>query len=95
MNINKYFLYIELKPLNIHISKNSETMFLFYGSNFTVWRHIYCPPTSCPSIEINSEIFERLLKLTILKIQDLRYCSSVSQILEKLEIYDLMCESLI
>lgn len=96
MNSVKYFLYIELQPLNIYISKNSENMFLFYGNNSFVWRHTYyIPKKDTFRIEINSEIFEYLLKLNYHKVQDLRYFSSVSQILKKLEIYDLVCESLI
>lgn len=96
MNLVKYYLHIDLEPLAIFISKNEiDYLFLIYNNYSIIWRHVPYVPETRTKIEINENIFNYLLKSKTNKLKDSRYCSSISEILKKLEIYDLVCESLI
>lgn len=96
MNLIKYFLHIDLDPLIMFLSKNEiDCLFLIHNKYPSVWRNVSYIPETCSKIEINEKIFNYLLKLNPDKVKKINQCSSISEILKKLEIYDLLCESLI
>ena len=94
MNLIKYILHIDVSPLNMFLSRNeSEFMLLVYNNDSIIWRHVSYFPNVYKKIEIDVDIFNYILKSN--KLKECYYCSSISEVLEKLEIYDIICESLI